>query len=108
MDQLSIEPHMRMCARNTMQMIYSNRLDTTKGYIRGEVALSDYYLSPLLKDFAAKTEIGDIIATRPEVYQAFVDANGGSELEIIVFEEPNLENNPRAQYTGGYPPKALE
>lgn len=83
----------------------STRLDTTKGYIRGEVALSDYYISPLLKDFVAKTETGDIIATRPEIYQAFVDAYGGPELEMVVFEEPNLKNDPRAQYTGGYPPR---
>ena len=81
----------------------SRQLDTTKGWVRGEVELTGYCVSPLLGEFAACTETGDILATTPEMYSRFVTAHGGAELETTLFEEPDLTGNPKAQYNGGYP-----
>ena len=83
----------------------SRQLDTTKGWVRGEEELTDYCVSPLLKDFAAQTETGDILATTPEMYSVLATGQGGIPLMVLPFEEPDLEGNPNAQYDGGYPPQ---
>lgn len=79
-------------------------LDTAKGWGRGEAYLTDYCVSPLLGDFAAGTETGDVLATSPELYSRFAAAYGGAPLQALPFEEPNLTEVPNAQYGGGYPP----
>ena len=79
----------------------SRQLDTAKGWIRGETELADYCVTPLLRDFAARTETGDILATTPEMYGVVA----GIPLEVLTFEEPDLAGNSKAQYDGGYPPR---
>jgi len=79
-------------------------LDTSKGYVRGEIGLQDYYISPFLREFAAQTEAGEVLATSPEMYQRYVSDCGGTDLQMVPFCPPELAGDPRAQYTGGYPP----
>lgn len=80
-------------------------LDTNPGWIRGETGLQNSFCtSSLLREFAAETESGDIIATSPEMYERYVEAFGGPDSEITLFEEPDLTNDPRAQFGGGYVP----
>lgn len=83
----------------------SRQLDTTKGWVRGEVELTDYCVSPLLEDFAALTETGDILATTPEMYSVLAADREGIPLKVLLFEEPDLTGNTNAQYDGGYPPQ---
>ena len=82
----------------------SRQLDTQKGWVRGEVELTDYCVSPLLGEFAACTKTGDILATTPEMYSRFAAVRDGAKLRVLPFEEPDLTGNPKAQYTGGYSP----